>query len=244
MNRKFNAILLTVFVLAMPMRALSQGDSIVSYSDDLVIAGPASLRADGGRLAEDSLKRWDFHLAMGATMVGGRHLSASGFALTPTVVFRPNERLKISASMSMLDSYSLYPGGYNLGAREVRSLAPVRNAGAAAAAVSVAASYKVNDRLWIAASLMNVSGGVASAALVNPWLTGVGPVMLDATAFSAAMRYKVGESSFLDLHLTVIDDRMGTLGPLYFGGPFGGYYADPLFGPFGGHTTMINALVR
>ncbi len=70
------------------------------------------------------------------------------------------------------------------------------------------------------------------------------PLMLDATAFSAAMRYRIGESSFLDIHLTVIDDRTGAFTPMLFGAPFGGYYGDPLFSPFYGHTTSLNVLMR
>ncbi len=237
MNKRISAILLFLCIVVLPT-ARSQQDSIVSLSDDLTVQGPASLRNTSVQPA-DSVRKWDFHLSMGATVMGGRNLSASGFSITPTVVLTPNDRLKISASASMIDSYSLYPGGYNLGVRETRSLAPVRNPRAAAAAISIAASYKVNDRLWVAASLMHSSGMLASAALANPWLAG-GPVPLDATAFSAAMRYKVGEKSYLDVHLTVVDDRAGTFGPLYFGGPFGGYcggygsfYGSAFDNPFG-----------
>ncbi len=212
-------------LLMMPLKASAQTDSIVAMSPDLTLATALESPKPMTTMS-DTLQKWDFRLSLGSTIIGGRNLAASAFSVTPTVVFRPNERLKISASATSLNSYSLHPGGYNIRGREVRDLAPVRNPSANAVGISVAASYKVNDRLWIAASLMHIGGGLASAAIVNPWLSGVGPVMLDATAFSAAMRYRVGKKSYLDVHFTVIDDREGSFAPLYWGGPWGGYYGD------------------
>jgi len=225
----------------MPSVVRSQQDSIVSYSDNLTFTTPASLRSVGGY--GDSLQPVEVHLSLGSTVVGGKWGSASAFGVTPSIVFRPNERLAVRASLTTMNSYSLMPSGYALRGREQRSLAPVRNYNGAAVALNVAAAYKVNDRLWVAGSLMHVVGGLASAALVNPWLAADMPMMLDATAFSASMRYRVGEKSYLDLHLMVARDRTGALGPLMYGNPWGGYcgafnpyYGSLLDNPFGNFT--------
>lgn len=251
MKRLYKTITLAAMLLAMPLAARSQEDTIVSHSGDIAVGNaPTSVRpmhplGDTGRLLDDdSLRRWQFHLSMGTGIVGSRHATSPYFTITPSLTFQPSDRLKINASVTMLDSYSMYPGGYNIRGREVRNLAPVRNYSAAAAALSVSATYRASDRLWVAASLFHTSGGLASAALVNPWFPADMPLMLDATAFSAAMRYRIGESSFLDIHLTVIDDRTGAFTPMLFGTPFGGYYGDYIFSPFYGHTTSLNVLMH
>ncbi len=132
----------------------------------------------------------------------------------------------------MLNSFSFGADSYTFRGSNPRSLVPLRNYNAAAAALEVAASYKVNDRLWVAASLLHIGGGLASGIIINPWMLGNRPVMLDATAFSAAMRYRIGEDNYLDLQMTIIDDRTGAFGPLFFGAPYGSplYYHNTTFG--------------
>lgn len=236
-NRIMSVLLLAL--TALPAVAVAQEDTIVSHSGDLSLSVPSSERsmhplADKSSLTGDTLKRWEYSIAMGAAYVGGTYTSASVFGITPTILFRPNDRLKIKASFTGIDSYSLLPNGYNVGGSEVRNLAPVRNHSNTAVGVNVAASYKINERLTIAASLMHLSGQLASASIVNPWIMSRGPIGINATAFSAAMRYRIGDDSFLDLHMTIIDDRTGILGPFY---PYG---LNNCWGsPFYYHNTTI-----
>ena len=192
---------------------------------------PIHLLTDTSALM-DTTQTWEFHLSMGSAVVGSSFGSASLFGVTPSVIYRPNDRLKVSASVTAIDSWSLSHGNYSIRGYRPNSVTPYRNPGSVAAAMSLAASYRVNDRLWIAASLIHINGGIESAALVNPWFMGDYPVLLNATAFSAAMRYRLGNDSFLDIHMTIIDDRTGALGPLLFGGPYGSsyYYRSTTFG--------------
>ena len=227
--RRKNILILTVLVL-MPLLSQSQNDSVVSHSDGLVISVPSAASTTQAAYPSDSLNRWDFHLSLGSGIMGGSYSSASYLGVTPSLVFRPTDRLKITASATILDSYSLSGGNYYIRGREPRSLAPLRNP-ARAASVSVAVSYRVNDRLWVAASLHTLGGMLANGALVNPWLAGTPPMDLDATAFSASMRYRMGDNSFLDLHMTLIEDRTGALGPLLFANPYSGFYG-PAYGGF------------
>ena len=110
----------------------------------------------------------------------------------------------------------------------------IAGVGAATAAiagtVAVSATYKANDRLWIAASLLHMGGNLATASIVNPWLPDM-PVNIDATAFTASMRYRIGKDNFLDIHMTFVDDRAGTLSPLLF--------TSPLYGPYNYHSTSF-----
>ena len=231
-NRILSVLLLAL--VALPVAAVSQEDTIVSHSGDLSLSVPSS----GNGERETTLKRWECSIAMDAAYVGGTNTSASVFGITPTVSFRPNDRLKIKASFSGIDSYSLLPNGYNVSGSEVRNLVPVRNKSNTAVGVNVAASYKINERLTVAASLMHLSGNLASASIVNPWNMSRGPVDVNATAFSAAMRYRIGDDSFLDLHMTIIDDRTGILGPFY---PYG---LNNCWGsPFYYHNTTISGLL-
>ena len=214
------------FLLLLPLSASAQVDTVVSASDDIIVTGvPSSVRpmhplTDKSKLVDDTLQRWEFHLSMGSSIVGTSFSSASLFGITPSIIYRPNDRLKIKASMTALDSYTIATNGYRIRGNEPRSLAPVRYPGSTAGAFNVSASYRVNDRLWIAASLMHVIGGLAAGTLLNPWFVNDSPVPLDATAFSAAMRYRIGEDNYIDIHMSFIDDRTGAMLPFMFGTPF------------------------
>lgn len=182
----------------------------------------------------DTLPRWDFHVSLGSGVTVGNRGTVSAFGVTPSVVWRPSERLKVTASGTLMDSYALMPRGFHLRGQEPRNVAPLRHpqGGSVAGALRVEAEYQVNERLWVAGSLTRLTGRLASGALVSPWLYGRGPVDLDATALSADLRYRFKNNTFLDVHMTVIDDRTGAMGPLIMGGPYGygyGYGYSPLF---------------
>lgn len=217
--------------------ALAQKDSIVAMSDGL--SGSTSIKADRpvhlltdkSRL-NDSLQPMEFHLSMGGGFIGSNYNSASFFGVTPSVIYRPSDKLSFRASASFVNSYSLAPNGYEIQGRRPRNMAPLRDPGAVASAISMSATYQANDRLWIAGSVMFLNGALASGAIVNPWFAPDMPIELNATAVTAAMRYRVGKDSFLDFHFTFINDRTGALGPLLFGGPYGSpeYYHTTTFG--------------
>ncbi len=231
--RKILLILPLCIALAAGFSAGAQQDSL-RY--DVRRPLPPSVRPlrpieDYGKLM-DTVQRWQFHVSLGATMVGNSHSMASLYGVSPTVVYRPNNRLKVVGSVAGVNSYSL-AGGYAIRGREERSLTPYRYPSTALSA-TVAAEYQVSERLWLAASYSRVGGGVASWMLVDPWLlTDGGPLTLDASSFTAAMRYSFGNDSFLDIHLTLINDRAGTLVPLLYG-PMGYYgYHNLEHNPFG-----------
>lgn len=217
--KKFIVIFtLSLICTIIPLVAGAQTDTVVTMSPDLSVVMVLS-PVDPVKQTSDTLKKWDFHLSMGTAFVGSRHSSASLFNISPSVVYRPNERLTVKASASLLNSYSLSPSGYALRGRQPRDMAPLRNPSGVAASVSVAASYKVNERLMIGAMLWRVDGDLASGANLNPWLGCAAPLYLDATAVTAALRYRFKDNNYLDINMTFVDDRTGALGPLYFGSP-------------------------
>lgn len=226
-------------LLAGAYNAMGQNDDSVVASDSRVIVAerPVHALTDTSRLTDD--KRWDFHLSMGTALVGSRLGSASVFSVTPSVVYRPNDRVTVRASASALNTYTLAPNGYRIEGIRPRSYAPVRHPSAAVAgAVSVAMTYRVNERLWLGASLFHMGGQMASDVLMNPFLPPTTMIDMNMTAFTAALRYKLREDSFLDMHFTVINDPTGALGPLYYGSPYGGmygtFYGDMYGGAYGG----------
>lgn len=243
---KRTIILLSLFLLA-SLTAMSQSDTVVSMSDGLSTA--TSLAKDthhDGALhfvrpshplhdychLTDTTKPWKFHLSMGGAYIGSKYTAASVFGLSPSVVYRPNDKFTFKSSAAIINSFSLAPGGYTIHGRPQRNLAPYRDPSALAGAINISASYKINDRLWLAGSVMFVGGRLASGAIINPWFTPDMPVDLNATAVTAAMRYRIGNDSFIDFHMTFIDDRTGALGPILFGGPYGSpyYYNYTAFG--------------
>ena len=75
---------------------------------------------------------------------------------------------------------------------------------------------------------------MASDALMNPFLPPATMMDMNLTAFTASLRYKLREDSCLDMHMTVINDPTGALGPLYYGSLYGGLYGAPYGGIYGG----------
>lgn len=216
---------------------MAQKDTIVTMSDGLSRSSsikadrPVHQLTDKSRL-NDTLQTWEFHLSMGGGFIGSRYNSASAFGITPSVVYRPSDKFSFRASATFVNSYTLAPGGYEIQGRRPRNMAPMRDPGAMASAVTMSATYQVSDRLWIAGRVMFMNGALASGAIFNPWFAPGMPVELNATAVTAAMRYRLGDESFIDFHFTYIKDRTGALGPLLFGGPYGSpeYYHTTTFG--------------
>lgn len=215
----------------------AQQDTIVSMSDRLVPT--ANIKADrpvhplaNRNSLLDTLQPLEFHLSMGGGFIGSRYSSASAFGITPSVVYRPSEKFTLRTSATVLNSYTLAPGGYHIQGHRPRNMAPLRNPNSLAMAITMSATYQVSDRLWIAGRVMCLNGSLASGAIVNPWFAPDMPVDLNATAVTAAMRYRIGNDSFIDFHFTYIKDRTGALGPLLFGGPYGSpeYYQTTTFG--------------
>lgn len=189
-----------------PVVMMAQQDSIVSMSSNL---------SQTMAVCHDTLPKWEFHCSMGSDFVGSSRGNAIGFSVSPSVVYRPNDLLTIKANMTGFDSYNFGDAGRYL-RREPRNLAPYRDRGSVAGSVALSATYKVTDRLWIAASYMHLGGEVASGILVNPWLASPMPMLLDANAFSASLHYRFSDKSYIDIHFTHIEDRTGALTPLLF----------------------------
>ena len=238
-------IIFIILTFMSPLRNIhAQSDTVVSASGDITVGDvPSSVRpmhllTDKSKLTADSLKKWDFHLSMGTSFIGGTYSSASLYAIRPTLIYRPSDRWTIKASASAISSYSFMPGGYTIRGNNPRSLAPTRYPASGAVSASVSAAYKVNDRLSVAAAICHIDGQMASGAILNPWCYSNQPVDLNATSFTAAMRYQFADGKYLNIHMTFIDDRTGALGPYYFGNPYAAHHAfdasgwfhfDPIF---------------
>lgn len=225
-------IILALFFAAM-IPAYGQNDSIENMSSDLTVDlvppadRPIRPLSDKSKL-QDTVDKWDFSLSLGAAVMGGSYGSASLFGIKPTVIYHPNNKLSVKASVSSFDSYSFTNGYYSIRGNTPRSMAPVRYA-ANALSFDIAAAYQINSRLTVAAAISHWDGALASAAFLNPWMMSGYPMMLNATAYTAAMRYKFGKSSYLDIHMTFIDDREGSFAPLFFANPFRGSYCFPSY---------------
>ena len=224
MMKSVKILICQIFVLAAYMAAAQS--PVVHAGDTLHDGYGQSVLNHGhgvGISSAETAKPFDIHLSMGSSYIYNRSSSAVLYSVAPSVDFRPNDKLTVSASLLSVESFSTSSNAGSPRGGQPRSLAPYRNPRAVAMAAAVAASYKVSDRLWIGASYVHIGGELASSALVNPWYGDGRGVGLNATAFSAAARYRIGERSFVDFHVSILDDRAGTLVPLFFGAPYGGY---------------------
>lgn len=220
MTRKVYTIL---FVLTLSHAVVAQNDAVVSEL-------PPSLQVQPSVAAvADSASPWEVHLTLGGAVVGNSRSVASLYSITPTILYRPSDRLKIKASVSAVESFALTQRG---GFRGQSAYMPYVPGSHVAAAANISVAYKASDRLWIAGSFHHFGGSLASASIVAPWFPSDAPMELNANAYSASLRYRFGNDNYLTIHLNVIDDRTGAMGPILFGSPYGsyGYYSNTTFG--------------
>ena len=104
----------------------------------------------------------------------------------------------------------LLPRDYRLQGRPVADRSPRRHPLAAATtSLTVGASYRASERLWLWGSLSHMGG----MALDYP---------VDATALSGGFAYALGDRSMVAFHFRFVNDRYGTLpwwhyGPSHYG---------------------------
>jgi len=188
-----------------------------------------------------ALSRWEPHLDVTTGFMGTNYGDSRLFtSVAPSLTFHPNSRWEINAGFRITTDMGLNPN-YNIGT-PARDLAPYkhRNGGTGMASAHVAAQYRVNEDLWLAASIYHLGGTYAPI-----YGFGNGKIFdVSATAFSAAASYRLRDDSFLHLSFTYIRDNCGTLPYLYhdaWHSGFGGWgmYASPtdyyrMYSPYGG----------
>lgn len=153
----------------------------------------------------------------GVGNIFGRGYAFTGVA--PEVRYHFNDRFSLSAGVKLTEGFSL-GRDYGFDARGGRSLAP-RRSGTRLYQAYIAGEYQVNERLWLAASLLHIGGTLDFV----PWY-GVGDGSVSATAFSAELRYRTRRGNMLGFHLSYINDKGGLMAP-YLYSP---YLYDPCWG--------------
>lgn len=182
------------------------------------------------QIINDSVSKWDYHLNVGTGIVSDFDNQVRNyFMISPEIEYKPNSRWAVKAgfnAISDMDSY-VFKG------REPQSLAPRKNA-STAVGIHLSAQYQVTDRLWIGATVFHIGGQSSLLYTFNPyygWQFGT-PVDLSITGFCADMQYRIGDNSYLDLHISVLRDNYGTLPILYDNLYYNAYRSGVGFGPF------------
>lgn len=159
-----------------------------------------------------------------------------GYAFTGVaseVRYHFNERFTLSAGVKVTEGFGL-GRNYGFDGRGGKSLAP-RKGGSRLYEMYVSGEYQVNERLWVAATLLHIGGTIDFV----PWY-GDGSHNVSATAFSADLRYRTRRGNMLGFHLSYINDKGGLMAPYLYSpylydpcwdDPF--WYGETLRGVFG-----------
>lgn len=137
--------------------------------------------------------------------------------LVPEIRYHFNDRFSLSAGVRLLNGFSL-SRSYNLQGNK-QSLVP-RRGGAKLVEAYVAGEFQVNERLWLAASLLHIGGEMDFMPF-----HGAGSKYLSANVFSADIRYRTRRGSLLGIHVSYIDDRGGLLAPWYYDPYMDGFFS-------------------
>lgn len=176
-------------------------------------------------------RKYEVHGTVGTGVEIGRGYATTYLAASPRVDYHPNDKLTLTVGFSVMGTMD--PNRFMLRGNQPRSLTPRKNGNASAAiAAYIAAQYQVNDRLWVAASLFHAGGQMIMPTTFTPWgyIPGGWTADINLTAFSAAMRWKVGDDTYINLQCQIIRDGTGQLWP-YYTSPF---YNSYMYG-FGGN---------
>lgn len=161
---------------------------------------------------ERDTSRWAFHLSVGSTVATGFGKTEAWMWTAPRVTFRASDRLILHGGFasvgSLLDSYELK--GYT------PSFAP-RRQGTRMLAGFASATYRVNDRLCLWASVQHVGGWFEPL-----WTPRGEAIDIDVTAFSGGFAYEFSDESLLEMHFHFVhdlhgNDALGLLGHPWYG---------------------------
>lgn len=163
---------------------------------------------------ENDSTAWHLGISTGTSVAAGFGRTEAVSWIAPRAEWHVNDRLTVSGGFALAGS--LMPGGYNLHGLGPSSLAP-RRQGTQVSAVWVKSEYRVNDRLWLWASMARVSGYAQPL-----WLDGSIPI--EATAINGGMAWALSENSMLEMHFHFVHDHYANI----FYPPYGHTY----YGPF------------
>jgi hypothetical protein len=171
-----------------------------------------TLSAQWKEVGVSDTSRWNFHLSTGVTIGSGWGKTNALFWTAPRVEYRASERLTLRGGFATVGS--LLPG-YEL-QMPVRSYAP-RRQGTRLLGGFASASYQVNPRLNIWASIQHVGGWY------EPLWTPQGEALdMSLTAFSGGFAYELSNHSLFEMHFHIVHDHygnsaLGLLGHPYYG---------------------------
>lgn len=191
-------------------------------------------------------RRCQFHGSIGTGIEIGNGYATTYLVASPRVDYHVSDRFVLTAGFTLLGTMD--PNRFMLQGRQPRNLAPMREGNASAAiAAYIAGEYQVNDRLWIAASFLRAGGQMIMPTTFTPWgfIPGGWNANVDVTAFSAALRLKVGDDTYIHFQCAYLRDGTGDFMPYYTspffhsymygmdGLPFGPY---GVYGPYGSYS--------
>lgn len=119
--------------------------------------------------------------------------------------YKLNDKWTIGAGFQVYNEWNR--SGYELRGHQPRSLAPVKR-NTSLISLNANVRYKVNPRLDLALSLFHVGGQL------NPVWPHMSERYVDVTGIDAAMRYRIGEDSYLHIHFSYYRDSNGALGAM------------------------------
>lgn len=163
--------------------------------------------------ATDSSDKVDYHISLFSGVYGGGGETHAYTGAAPSLSYRVNDRLTLKAGFAF--SSDINANSYRLSPRDERSLAPRRSNSTGAVAMDVAAEYKMNDNLWMAARLFYLGGSYDPV-----WNGSSRPYQLNAYGGSVALHYRTKNDNSLSLYLNFVHDDTGALTPWMLYSPF------------------------
>ena len=186
------------------------------------------------------LPKWEPHISVLTGFMGTNYGDNRLYtSVAPSLTYRSNDKWQLHAGFRITSDMGLS----TLPADPTpKSMAPYRhrNGGTDLASAHFSAEYRVNENMWLMATVYHIGGSYAP--LYSPMPGQVFDV--SATALSAAAAFRFGNDNLLRLTFTYVRDHAGTLpwlchdvwmhsGMGYYGfGPSYGFLSEPYCGEY------------
>ncbi len=179
------------------------------------------------QLPDTSISKFNYQISLSTGVISNFHKAEAYIQVAPSFSYQVNSKFRVNAGFSFLSD--LNPNGYIIGKKDEPDLSP-RKDKTQMASVYVQTEYMPNDRLWISASAFYIGGTLSSLT------SGFGsPLDLSTFGGVAALRYRIGENTFIDFNVAVIRSNQNLppfLWNSYFDHspyPFSGFNQNPFY---------------
>jgi hypothetical protein len=177
-----------------------------------ILLGDSATQQATNTKTKDSVDKMEYHMSLFSGVYTGWGEAHGYMGAAPSFSYHASDRLTLKAGFAF--TTDINSDRYRICGNESRSFAPRRSNNTGAVGVDVAAEYKVNDNLWMAASIYYLGGSYDPI-----WNRSNRPMDLNVYGGSFALHYRTKNDNRFSVYFDFIHDETGAITPWMFYSP-------------------------